>query len=99
MENTVVSLYSGSKDQGKIGDIVVCTTHQLLKFQNCFDLIIIDEADAFPFNIDLSLQYGLKRAIKRMVVSSTFLQHLLLFKENKNKVLLPVRFHGFKLFT
>ena len=98
MENTVVSLYSGSKDQGKIGDIVVCTTHQLLKFQNCFDLIIIDEVDAFPFNIDLSLQYGLKRAIKKngsiIYLSATPPFYL---KKTKNKVLLPVRFHGFKL--
>lgn len=31
------------------GDIVVCTTHQLYRFTGYFDLLIIDEPDAFPF--------------------------------------------------
>lgn len=28
--------------------IIVATTHQLLKFHKAFDLLIIDEVDAFP---------------------------------------------------
>ena len=32
-----------------IGDLVVCTTHQLFRYSHYFDVLIIDEPDAFPF--------------------------------------------------
>ena len=31
------------------GDLVVCTTHQLYRYIHSFDLLIIDEPDAFPY--------------------------------------------------
>ncbi len=31
------------------GDLIVCTTHQLYRYPNYFDLLIIDEPDAFPY--------------------------------------------------
>lgn len=31
------------------GDIIVCTTHQLYRYPYCFDLLILDEVDAFPY--------------------------------------------------
>ncbi|MEG0823248.1 MAG: helicase-related protein [Erysipelotrichaceae bacterium] len=31
------------------GDIIVCTMHQLHRYPNCFDLLIMDEVDAFPY--------------------------------------------------
>jgi competence protein ComFA len=31
------------------GDIIVCTMHQLYRYPFCFDLLIMDEIDAFPF--------------------------------------------------
>lgn len=31
------------------GDIIVCTTHQLYRYYRAFDLLILDEPDAFPF--------------------------------------------------
>lgn len=31
------------------GDLIVCTTHQLYRYPNCFDLLIMDEIDAFPY--------------------------------------------------
>lgn len=30
-------------------DIIVCTTHQLYRYPYAFDLLILDELDAFPF--------------------------------------------------
>lgn len=32
-----------------VADLVVCTTHQLYRYYKYFDLLIIDEPDAFPF--------------------------------------------------
>jgi competence protein ComFA len=31
------------------GDLIVCTTHQLYRYYDAFDLLILDEPDAFPF--------------------------------------------------
>ena len=31
------------------GDLIVCTTHQLYRYPQCFDLLILDELDAFPY--------------------------------------------------
>lgn len=31
------------------GDLIVCTTHQLYRYPFCFDLLILDELDAFPY--------------------------------------------------
>lgn len=31
------------------GDLIVCTMHQLYRYPRCFDLLIMDEVDAFPY--------------------------------------------------
>lgn len=31
------------------GDLIVCTTHQLYRYPYAFDLLILDEVDAFPY--------------------------------------------------
>ncbi len=45
--------------------LVVATTHQLLRFQAAFDLIIVDEVDAFPFSESPYLYFALKKALKK----------------------------------
>lgn len=30
------------------GQFIICTTHQLYRYPKCFDLLILDEFDAFP---------------------------------------------------
>lgn len=44
------------------GALVVCTTHQLYRFEGCFDLLIIDEIDAFPFKGNPMLHHAALRA-------------------------------------
>lgn len=44
--------------------LVICTTHQLLKFYQAFDLLVIDEVDSFPFRNNPVLNYGAKNAVK-----------------------------------
>jgi competence protein ComFA len=34
------------------GDLIVCTTHQLFRYPRVFDLLILDEPDAFPYRGD-----------------------------------------------
>lgn len=31
------------------GDLIVCTTHQLYRYRQCFDVLVLDEPDAFPY--------------------------------------------------
>ena len=44
----VISVYGGNTSS-LVGDIIVLTTHQLYRYQEFFDLLILDEIDAFPF--------------------------------------------------
>ena len=44
----LVSVYGGHHEQC-YAPLVICTTHQLYRYPAFFDLLIIDEADAFPF--------------------------------------------------
>ena len=52
----VVSLFGGNTAI-KEGDLIVLTTHQLYRFVDYFDLLIMDEIDAFPYaNNELLLE-------------------------------------------
>ncbi|MGG4344526.1 helicase-related protein [Paenibacillus lautus] len=63
-EETVVTLYGGSPERWKRGSITLATTHQLLRFRGAFDLVVIDEIDAFPYHNDPMLDYAAKGACK-----------------------------------
>ncbi|MGG3507704.1 helicase-related protein, partial [Paenibacillus lautus] len=63
-EQTLVTLYGGSPDRWKRGSITLATTHQLLRFRGAFDLVVIDEIDAFPYHNDPMLDYAAKGACK-----------------------------------
>ncbi len=61
--NTVIAVYGGSTSRLD-ADIVVLTTHQLYRYENYFDLLILDEIDAFPFNGNDLLYSMFHKAIK-----------------------------------
>ncbi len=65
----VIALYGGSEDRNKTAPITLSTTHQLLRFYKAFDMIIIDEVDAFPYSVEPILQYAVNQAKKD--ISST----------------------------
>lgn len=44
--------------------LVLATTHQVLRFYHAFDLIFMDEVDAFPYYGDEALAWGLQQALK-----------------------------------
>jgi len=43
----VVSVYGNHHDEIN-GDLIVCTTHQLFRYYKTFDLLVLDEVDAYP---------------------------------------------------
>ncbi|MDF7637405.1 helicase-related protein [Leuconostocaceae bacterium ESL0958] len=46
------------------GQVVLATTHQALRFEAAFDLVIVDEVDAFPYRRSAMLQRAVARAKK-----------------------------------
>ncbi|NLM36610.1 MAG: DEAD/DEAH box helicase, partial [Firmicutes bacterium] len=59
-------LYGGHKEEVPGSLLVVATTHQLLRFTAYFDLVIVDEADAFPLYNNPMLNAALDRVVKPM---------------------------------
>ncbi|MDD8048314.1 MAG: helicase-related protein [Thomasclavelia sp.] len=45
---SICEVYGGNTDNLE-GQFVICTTHQLYRYPNTFDLLILDEMDAFPY--------------------------------------------------
>ena len=60
----MAALYGGSQDRGKLASLTVTTTHQLLRYYHAFDVMIVDEVDAFPYSVDAMLSYAVERARK-----------------------------------
>lgn len=91
--------YFEAKDE----QLIICTTHQLLKFYRAFDVLIIDEVDSFPYRNNPMLHYGAKVSIKKngviFYLTATPAQDLLVqAKSNKfGYSILKHRFHGGKL--
>ena len=94
--NTVISLFGGHTEKLE-ADIVVLTTHQLYRYENYFDLIILDEIDAFPFKGDQLLNKMFFRAVRGNIVmmSATPPKDALEYFSRKNRVILELntRFH------
>jgi competence protein ComFA len=61
---TIASLYGGSPDRHLYAPLTIATTHQLLRFYHAFDIVILDEVDAFPYSVDKTLKYAVKQARK-----------------------------------
>ncbi len=96
LQNKVISLYGGH-NKDLYGDITVLTTHQLYRFEKEFDLLILDEIDAFPFKDNEVLENIFKRSIKGnfIMMSATPSDRILnIFKKNNDSILtLFTRFH------
>lgn len=61
-DENISVLYGGSEKNR--ADFTIATTHQALRFYKTFDLTIIDEYDAFPYNGSDMLERAVKRSMK-----------------------------------
>ncbi len=98
----IAVLYGGSEERFKSADLVVATTHQVLRFYKAFQLVILDEVDAFPYHEDMLLHGILSRAVcaggKVIYMTATPPNYLL--KESIKeieRVIIPARHHGYPL--
>lgn len=97
-------LYGEADEPYRFTPLVICTTHQLLRFRHAFELLIVDEVDAFPYVGDASLHFAVKRAVKP---SNSKLVYLTATPDRNisqsiqrgliTQTLLPARYHGFPL--
>lgn len=94
-----VLLYGASVQKYRYTQIVLCTVHQLFRFYRAFDLLILDETDAYPFIDNISLHYAVANACKQeatqIYLTATPDQKLRKAIQTKKIGLtyLPLRFH------
>ncbi|RDI40130.1 DEAD/DEAH box helicase [Falsibacillus pallidus] len=102
-EVPVVSLYGGSEQKWDYSPLTIATTHQLLRFRSAFDVMVIDEVDAFPFSMDAALKFAAAKAQKpesSTIYLTATPNRSLQQQANLGKlpyVRIPVRYHGHPL--
>ncbi len=90
-DTTVKALYQGSHDDAG-AHLLVSTVHQLINYHQEFDLIVVDEADAFPYRGDAFLHALVRKAMKpdaALIEMSATPED----KQRKGAYFLPARFH------
>jgi competence protein ComFA len=95
----IAVLYGGSEDKWDGQRLTISTVHQLMTFRHTFHLLIIDEVDAFPYNIETHLHWVASEA--RTEVGSTIQltatpspeQQKLALKGKIENAMVPARFH------
>lgn len=95
-KNSVISVYGGHHRKLK-ADIICLTTHQLFRYDKYFDLLIMDEIDAFPYKGNKVLESLFKRALRGHYVLLTATPSDELIREyqkpGKHLLKLFTRFH------
>jgi competence protein ComFA len=79
------------------GSLVVATTHQVLHFYRRFELVILDEVDAFPYQGNEVLRHGLLRSLVpggKLVEMTATPQSLTTYDR---VITIPARYHGYPL--
>jgi competence protein ComFA len=84
--NAKVTAVYGGNTQELSGDLIVLTTHQLFRYEHCFDLLVIDEVDAFPFANNEELHIQSQKAAKAFVFLSATPPEELLNEAKSGKI-------------
>ena len=94
-----MSILHGEEKTFEDSNFYIMTTHQLVKYYNYFDIVIIDEVDAFPYSGDECLENGAKTSLKDdgvlVFLSATPSE---LVKSSVDEVIkIPIRYHRYLL--
>ena len=100
-KNNRVDVVYGGHTNVIESDLICITTHQLFRYDHYFDLLIIDEIDAFPYNDNEVLEAFFKRSIKGhcIMLSATPSEKVLkeFHKQGSTYLELNTRYHGHPL--
>lgn len=69
--NARVTAVYGGHHEDLAGDLIVCTCHQLYRYYRTFDLLILDEVDAFPLKGNETLMNISINSCKGRIIFST----------------------------
>ncbi|WP_084362105.1 DEAD/DEAH box helicase [Robertmurraya korlensis] len=95
----VSSLYGGADDRHQFSPLTITTIHQLLRFYQAFDVMVVDEVDAFPYSVDPMLQFAVKNARKEsssmiyLTATPSLKWQRECRKGKREFVTIPARFH------
>lgn len=95
-----ISLHTGEIKQITNKSFIFLTCHQLVKYPHYFDLLIIDEVDAFPFCDNYELEYQSIMSSKRFIfLSATLPNKYNRLVDNNHAIKISVnnRFHYQKI--
>ncbi len=93
----IIGVISSDCKRNKNAQIYVLTPNQLLRFKECFGLIICDEVDAYPFEQDPRFKYAIKTAKvneQAKVIYLTSTPSELLLNQKLNMFIINRRWHG-----
>lgn len=98
-DTVIEALYGGAEVEHFDVQLILATTHQLYRFQEAFDAVFVDEADAFPYIADETLQQAVRKAAKtsapiHFVTATPSAQLLAMNKKHGNISILSRRYHG-----
>ncbi|WP_343857372.1 DEAD/DEAH box helicase, partial [Paenibacillus motobuensis] len=102
-EEKIAVLYGGSTQRWEEARLILATTHQLMRFYHAFDLVIIDELDAFPYHNDPMLAFAAKESCKdtgRFIFLSATPPSQMQREVRQGRLAhakVPARFHGHPL--
>ncbi|WP_170270128.1 DEAD/DEAH box helicase [Heliorestis acidaminivorans] len=98
---SVVTLYGSSPRKYDQAQLVIATTHQVIRFYRAFDLVVLDEVDAFPYQGSEMLYHAVMRSKKKegsIVFMTATPDHVMKKKVKEKKlslVTIPARHHGY----
>ena len=99
----VAALFGGSEERHLFAPLTVATTHQMIRFEKAFDVMIIDEVDAFPYTAEEILQYAAEKARKEesaliyLTATPKLEWQRECFSGKRNCFILPARYHRYPL--
>ena len=98
----IEALYGGSKSTNDLCQLILATTHQLYRFRQAFDVIFVDEADAFPYTADETLRKAVQKAAKpntpiHSVTATPSKKLVQQMKRNGAVSTINRRYHGYSL--
>lgn len=102
-KTNIHALYGNAPKQKGYAQLIIATTHQLYRFEDTFDVVIVDEADAFPYTYDETLQKAVQKVKKEgapiaLVTATPSTKILSKVKRGGwGYSFIPKRYHGFPL--
>jgi competence protein ComFA len=88
----VIAVCQGYTDD-VVGDLIVCTTHQLYRYPNTFDLLVLDEPDAFPYKGNKVLEGIVKTSCRGRMIYLTATPDQLILNRIKNNELTHLKLY------